>query len=51
MDFARFFLKKGEEREIRQGFLWAFDNEIERVKFFDGKEWKLLDKSRANFTE
>lgn len=40
MDFARFFLKKGEEREIRQGFLWAFDNEIERVKFFDGKEWK-----------
>lgn len=40
MDFARFFLKKGEEREIRQGFLWAFDNEIERVKFFDGSEWK-----------
>ena len=40
MDFARFFLKKGEEREIRQGFLWAFDNEIERVKFFDEKEWK-----------
>lgn len=40
MEFARFFLKKGEEREIRQGFLWAFDNEIERVKFFDGKEWK-----------
>ena len=40
MDFARFFLKKGEEREIRQGFLWAFDNEIERVKFFGGKEWK-----------
>lgn len=40
MDFARFFLKKGEEREIRQGFLWTFDNEIERVKFFDGKEWK-----------
>lgn len=33
-------MKKGEEREIRQGFLWAFDNEIERVKFFDGKEWK-----------
>lgn len=40
MDFARFFLKKGEEREIRQGFLWAFDNEIKRVKFFDEKEWK-----------
>lgn len=40
MDFARFFLKKGEEREIRQGFLWAFDNEIERVKFFEGSEWK-----------
>ena len=33
-------MKKGEEREIRQGFLWAFDNEIARVKFFDGKEWK-----------
>ena len=33
-------MKKGEEREIRQGFLWAFDNEIERVKYFDGKEWK-----------
>ena len=33
-------MKKGEEREIRQGFLWAFDNEIERVKFFDEKEWK-----------
>ena len=33
-------MKKGEEREIRQGFLWAFDNEIERVNFFDGKEWK-----------
>ena len=33
-------MKKGEEREIRQGFLWTFDNEIERVKFFDGKEWK-----------
>ena len=33
-------MKKGEEREIRQGFLWAFDNEIERVKFFGGKEWK-----------
>lgn len=40
MNFARFFLKKGEEREIRRGFLWAFDNEIERVKYFDGKEWK-----------
>lgn len=40
MDFARFFLKKGEEREIRHGFLWAFDNEIERVKFFEGSEWK-----------
>lgn len=33
-------MKKGEEREIRQGFLWAFDNEIKRVKFFDEKEWK-----------
>lgn len=40
MDFARFFLKKGEEQEIRHGFLWVFDNEIERVKFFDGGEWK-----------
>lgn len=33
-------MKKGEEREIRHGFLWAFDNEIERVKFFEGSEWK-----------
>ncbi len=29
---SRVFLKKGEEKEIRQGFPWVFDNEIETVR-------------------
>lgn len=39
---ARVFLKQREEREIEQGFPWAFDNEIDSVKFWasDGSGWK-----------
>ena len=33
MDFPRVFLKNREEGEIRQGFPWVFDNEIDSVKF------------------
>ncbi len=40
--FPRVFLKKGEEAEIQQGFLWAFDNEIERVKY-QAENSKWLD--------
>lgn len=29
----RIFLKKKEEQEIKQGFPWVFDNEIENVKY------------------
>ncbi len=40
MNFPRVFLKKNEEKEIKGGFLWAFDNELGRVKYFEGNEWK-----------
>ncbi|MBO4546871.1 MAG: hypothetical protein J5700_04755, partial [Treponema sp.] len=40
MNFPRIFLKKNEEKEIKGGFLWAFDNELGRVKYFEGNEWK-----------
>ena len=40
MNFSRIFLKKNEEKEIKGGFLWAFDNELGRVKYFEGNEWK-----------
>lgn len=33
MNTARVFLKAKEEAEIKQGFPWVFDNEIESVKF------------------
>ncbi|MDE5899708.1 MAG: class I SAM-dependent rRNA methyltransferase, partial [Treponemataceae bacterium] len=40
-EFARVFLKSGEEREIRQGFPWVFDNEISHIKYREkeGAEW------------
>ena len=31
--YARVFLKKKEEAEIKQGFPWVFDNEISHLKF------------------
>ena len=31
--YARVFLKKKEEEELKQGFPWVFDNEISHVKF------------------
>ena len=45
---ARVFLKAKEEAEIKQGFPWVFDNEIESVKFYaeDGsgvKQTSLAD--------
>ncbi len=40
MNYSRIFLKKGEEKEIKGGFLWAFDNELGRVKYFQGNDWK-----------
>ncbi len=40
MNFPRVFLKKDEEREIKAGFLWAYGNELGRVKHFEGNEWK-----------
>jgi len=41
-DFARVFLKSGEENEVEQGFPWVFDNEIASVKYTadDGSGWK-----------
>ena len=33
MNFSRIFLKNREENEIKQGFPWVFDNEIDSVKF------------------
>lgn len=42
-NYARIFLKKNEENEIKSGFLWAFDNEIGRIKYFEGNEWKECD--------
>ena len=53
MNFPRVFLKKNEEKEIKGGFLWAFDNELGRVKCFEGNEWKecqfLPKESAADF--
>ncbi len=40
MNFPRVFLKRNEEKEIKGGFLWAFDNELGRVKYFEGNEWR-----------
>ena len=45
---ARVFLKAKEEAEIKQGFPWVFDNEIDSVKFYadDGsgvKQTSLAD--------
>lgn len=41
-NFPRVFLKAKEEKEILQGFLWAFDNEISHVKYRkdEKSEWK-----------
>lgn len=33
MNFSRVFLKSKEENEVKQGFPWVFDNEIDSVKF------------------
>ncbi|MBP3709022.1 MAG: class I SAM-dependent rRNA methyltransferase [Treponema sp.] len=43
-DYARIFLKAKEEREITQGFPWAFDNEISHAKYLasDGSGWKTV---------
>jgi 23S rRNA (cytosine1962-C5)-methyltransferase len=43
-DFARVFLKSGEENEVKQGFPWVFDNEITSVKYLseDGSGWKTV---------
>jgi len=38
--YARVFLKKKEEEEIKQGFPWVFDNEISHVKYEQGSEVK-----------
>lgn len=42
--FPRVFLNAEEEKEIRRGFPWVFDNEISHVKIKDGdgsaSEWK-----------
>lgn len=32
----RIFLKKNEEKEVRQGFPWVYDNEIGYVKYAEG---------------
>lgn len=34
-NYTRVFLKRGEEREVRQGFPWIYDNEISHIKHFD----------------
>ena len=48
MNFPRVFLKKNEEKEIKGGFLWAFDNELGRVKYFEGNEWKETNFASAD---
>lgn len=41
-EFARVFLNSKEEKEIKQGFPWVFDNEISHVKYRDDDEsWKI----------
>lgn len=35
VNYTRIFLKRGEEREIKQGFPWVYDNEISHTKCFD----------------
>ena len=41
-NFPRVFLKSKEEKEIQQGFPWAFDNEISHIKHRadEKSEWK-----------
>ncbi|MCF0243010.1 MAG: class I SAM-dependent rRNA methyltransferase, partial [Treponema sp.] len=38
---VRVFLNAKEEKEILQGFLWVFDNEISHIKYqkCEGGEW------------
>lgn len=52
-NFPRVFLKPREEREIEQGFPWAFDNEIDSVKFVsaDGSGWKKTALSEAEIND
>lgn len=46
---ARVFLKAKEEAEIKQGFPWVFDNEIDSVKFVsDNGSMKSAPLSEAN---
>ncbi|MBR0031539.1 MAG: class I SAM-dependent rRNA methyltransferase [Treponema sp.] len=49
MFFPRVFLKNREESEIKQGFPWVFDNEIDSVKFeaADGSGIRQLPLSEA----
>ena len=44
-NFPRVFLKSGEEKELKQGFPWVFDNEISHVKHRSDErsEWKVED--------
>ena len=41
-NFPRVFLNSKEEKEIQQGFPWAFDNEISHIKHRadEKSEWK-----------
>ena len=39
----RIFLKAKEEKEIQQGFPWAFDNEIDFIKLSDGKQTSFAE--------
>ncbi len=44
-NFPRVFLKSKEEKEIQQGYPWAFDNEISHIKHRkdEKSEWKNED--------
>ena len=49
-DFPYVFLKSKEENEIKQGFPWVFDNEIEAIKEKDSSGNVIKKTELANFS-